>query len=192
MTNTSGGYNQALGYQALLFNTTGMRNSAVGGNALLNNTDGGDNLGMGDRALFANTGGDRNLAIGSSALTTLKIYNDNTALGYNALKLARGARNVAVGSGAGRVVSAGSDNIEIGNIGAGPDSRTIRIGTQGTQTATYLAGVSGTSIPGPVETVVVNGDGQLGTASVDLTALLARLDRQEREIAALRREVRGR
>ena len=58
-----------------------------------------------------------------------------------------------------------SDNIEIGNEGLGTDSATIRIGTQGTQTRAFMAGISGTSIPGPTEAVVVSADGQLGTAT---------------------------
>ena len=106
-------------------------------------------VGMGDQALINNTGGDRNVALGSNALATLAIYNDNTAVGHDALKLARGARNIAIGSGAGSALTAGSDNIEIGNKGTGPDSRTIRIGTQGTQTAAYLAASPAPRSPGP-------------------------------------------
>ena len=43
-----------------------------------------------------------------------------------------------------------------------------------------------------MKTVVVNSSGRLGTSSVSLSALLARLDRQEREIDALRKEIRNR
>ncbi len=80
----------------------------------------------------------------------------------------------------------------IGNLGVAKEARTIRIGTKGTQTAAFLAGVANTAIPAPVQTVVVNADGRLGTSSVNRSALLARLDRQEREIEALRKEVRSR
>ena len=37
-------------------------------------------------------------------------------------------------------------------------------GTPGTQTAAFLAGVSGVPIAGPTQTVLVNSSGQLGTA----------------------------
>jgi hypothetical protein len=40
-----------------------------------------------------------------------------------------------------------------------------RIGTPGAQNAASLAGGSGQATPGPTKTVVVNGQGQLGTST---------------------------
>jgi hypothetical protein len=56
----------------------------------------------------------------------------------------------------------GDNNIDIGNEGVAGESNTIRIGTQGTQTATFIAGVSGAGVMGSA--VKVNAAGQLGTA----------------------------
>jgi hypothetical protein len=58
----------------------------------------------------------------------------------------------------------GDWNIDIGAevVGVAGESNTIRIGNQGTQTATYIAGISGTAVAG--DTVVVDANGQLGTA----------------------------
>jgi hypothetical protein len=55
----------------------------------------------------------------------------------------------------------GDDNIEIGNDGGGFDTGTIRIGTQGTQGAAFIAGIFGT-IAG-ADPVFININGQLGT-----------------------------
>lgn len=69
----------------------------------------------------------------------------------------------------------------------------IRIGTPGTHNAAYLAGVSGKAIPGPVKTVVINGQGRLGTSTAPNAAqLMAIIDKQQKEIDALRRDMRRR
>jgi len=55
----------------------------------------------------------------------------------------------------------GSNNIDIGNQGAASDNNTIKIGTQGTQTKTLIAGIyNNTSVSGFA--VVVDSTGQLG------------------------------
>src|SRR5213076_460956 len=56
----------------------------------------------------------------------------------------------------------GSNNIDIGNAGVAGEGATIRIGTQGTQTATFIAGVSGATIAKSVA-VFVDASGHLGT-----------------------------
>ena len=65
-----------------------------------------------------------------------------------------------------------------------PTSATTRIGTQGTQTRAFMAGITGTSIPGPTQAVVVNSSGQLGTATAaksaaDLGQLMDTVERQQ-------------
>ena len=87
---------------------------------------------------------------------------NNTSSGYNALfGNTTGGNNIAVGNFAGSNLTTGSNNIEIGHSGIGADSNTIRLGTSGTQTATYLAGVSGTVI-GTGVPVRVSSSGKLG------------------------------
>jgi hypothetical protein len=71
-----------------------------------------------------------------------------------------GSNNIALGLRAGQALIAGSNNIDIGNFGASGDSNTIRIGTQGTQKATYIAGISSTMVTG--DAVLVSSTGKLG------------------------------
>jgi hypothetical protein len=48
----------------------------------------------------------------------------------------------------------------LGNVGVSNDTNTIRIGTQGTQTAAYVAGIVGSKMTG--DAVVVSNTGKLG------------------------------
>lgn len=155
--------NTAVGKSALAANTFSGTNTAVGYNALAANTGSGGNTAVGASALAANTGA-RNTAVGTSALTAMSTGNDNAALGRNVLSnLTGGSGNIAIGSGAGSSTTTGSNDIYIGNAGAN-ESNTIRIGTAGTQTQTFVAGISGASSTGGVP-VYVNASGQLGTTA---------------------------
>ena len=40
-------------------------------------------------------------------------------------------------------LTTGGNNIDIGNVGVAGDANMIRIGKQGTQTGTFVAGISG-------------------------------------------------
>jgi trimeric autotransporter adhesin len=71
-----------------------------------------------------------------------------------------GSNNIAIGNSAGGFLSTGDNNIDIGSGGEAAEANTIRIGSTGTQTATYLAGVQGVAVTGAQ--VVVNTSGQLG------------------------------
>src|SRR5206468_5112497 len=65
---------------------------------------------------------------------------------------------------AGQNLSTGSHNIYIGNFGGSNDeSGKIRIGKNGGQNATFIAGISGVTVPGGVG-VIVGTNGKLGTA----------------------------
>ncbi len=104
-----------------------------------------------------------NVAVGVSAL--LKSNDSyNTAVGTRALAnlTSPGTHNIGIGYQAGLNLGADSShNIDIGNVGQEGDNNTIRIGTPGIHQATYLAGVSGATIPhGPG--VVINSSGKLG------------------------------
>jgi len=90
--------------------------------------------------------------------------NNNTAIGAGALYNAYlGDDNIALGNGAGSNLRTGDNNIYIYDPGIDPESNTIRIGTVGTQTQTFIAGISGTAVTGAA--VVVNSSGQLGVAA---------------------------
>ncbi|MGH8476190.1 MAG: tail fiber domain-containing protein [Methylococcales bacterium] len=67
-----------------------------------------------------------------------------------------------MGFAAGSNLTTGHNNIEIGHLGVAGESGKIRIGTPGTQTAAFIAGISGATVPSGV-TVIVDASGQLGT-----------------------------
>ena len=128
--------------------TTGINDTAVGYSALSLNTTGNGNMASGTFALGDNTTGNSNTAVGGYALGFNTTGNNNIAIGYEA-----GFGNLATAS----------NNIDIGNQGTGGDSSAIRIGSEGAQTNTYIAGIYGvTSFGIPV---YINSNGQLGTVS---------------------------
>src|SRR5438874_1433039 len=143
----TGDSNAAVGAAALLLNTVGSQNVAVGTDALIFNDSGADNAAIGWFALFENTTGGVNTAIGAEALS-------NNTTGFN---------NIALGFAAGDLLTTGDDNIDIGNEGVADEAGTVRIGTDGTQTRTFIAGISGVVVSG--SGVVVNASGQLGVAA---------------------------
>ncbi len=161
-SNTDGVDNTANGYRTLFRNVTGTNNAAYGPYALYSNTDGIDNTANGNSALLNNTTGSYNTAIGLTALRSNTTGSNNTATGLNALfSNTIGSSNIALGFFAGTNLTTGDDNIDIGNFGVAAESNTIRIGTQGTQTRTFIAGISGTAVIG--RPVMINANGRLGT-----------------------------
>jgi len=183
-SNIDGNDNTAIGFQALYSNTSGGGNNAFGYQALLSNISGIRNLAVGSGALGSLTSGDSNVAVGNVALFQGVTVNFNTALGRRALFRSQGDQNVGLGFFAGGNLSdGGTNNIYIGNAGPvpiGTESNTIRLGTQTAtivtapgppfeshlmpaHTATFIAGISGRPVVG--NTVVVNANGKLGTAT---------------------------
>jgi hypothetical protein len=158
--NTTGIDNAADGYEALYKNTTGTFNTASGSGALYGNTTGDYNTGSGYQVLYNSTGGS-NTASGYQTLYANTSGSNNTAFGLHALASnTSGSSNVAEGWHAGYNLTTGSNNIDISNVGVAAESGVIRIGTPGTQTKTYFAGIYGTSVSGSA--VMVNSSGQLG------------------------------
>jgi hypothetical protein len=89
--------------------------------------------------------------------------NSNVAEGLNALfRNTTGGSNIAIGTNAGSNLTTGNANIDIGNAGVTGEAQTIRLGTQGTQTNTYIAGISGVAVAGGVG-VLIDSKGHLGT-----------------------------
>jgi len=162
-SNTTGMENTANGIDALYGNTTGHSNTATGVAALTFNTIGHDNTANGLGALGNNTTGSDNTANGVGALGSNTVGNFNTADGDVALNMCTGSFNIALGYFAGLNLTTGDHNIDIGNQGVADEANTIRIGTSGIQTATFIAGISGTAVVG--DAVVVDANGQLGTAT---------------------------
>jgi polyhydroxyalkanoate synthesis regulator phasin len=163
LNNATGLANTAAGAEALKSNTTCFANTAAGGEALLNNTTGFANTAAGLDALDSNTSGNDNTAAGLDALDSNTTGNANMAAGVGALfSNTTGGNNIAVGSNAGLNLTTGSNNIDVGNEGIAAESNIIRIGTDGTQTATFVAGVRNTRVFFGTS-VVINSSGQLGT-----------------------------
>jgi hypothetical protein len=172
--------NVAYGAFALYSNTTGSENIAVGHAALTNNRSGYFNTAVGDSALVLNIKGNNNTAIGAAALSDCTSGTNNTATGFSALfsndagkrntangafalfNNTTGSGNIALGYHAGFGLFTGSRNIDIGNEGVAEESNTICIGTEGTHTDTFIAGISGATVPDGVG-VIVGTDGKLGT-----------------------------
>jgi hypothetical protein len=118
--------------------------SVADGAQALGNNEGTFNAAVGNDASLFNTTGSGNTAVGHSAL------QNNTT----------GNSNIGIGNGGGSNLD-GSNNIAIGHNGVSGDNNTIRLGTTGTHTATFVAGISGTPVVG--DAVVVDSNGQLGT-----------------------------
>jgi hypothetical protein len=164
-SNTTGERNTATGRAALTFNTIGNNNTADGHDALFSNASGIRNTATGSFALFSNTTGPDNTAIGYFALFSNTTGNSNTANGYDALvNNTTGIGNIALGNFAGANLTTGNNNIDIGNQGVAGEAGTIRIGVIGTQTATYIAGIMGKTVPRSTP-VFINANGQLGTVT---------------------------
>ena len=164
LLNNTGPGNTAIGVNALFANTFGNGNAAIGQGALYANTIGSANTATGQSALYANTTGADNAATGALALESNTTGFWNTANGYGALAFNTcGISNIAVGANAGINLTTGDNNIDIGNQGVAGESGTIRIGTVGTQTATYIAGIRETElVRGTPVAVGITPDGQLG------------------------------
>jgi hypothetical protein len=144
LQNDTGSLNTATGFKALNQNNSGTENTATGANALFSNTTGSVNTAVGSRALYSNNAGFDNTVVGVAAL-----YHNTS-----------GANNIALGAAAGTNITTGSQNIEIGNQETTGDANTIRIGTQGQQTATFIAGISAAGVTGA--DVLVSSSGRLG------------------------------
>ena len=183
---TTGSENTATGWQAL-FNNDGFGNTANGAFTLHSNTTGEFNTANGYLALYSNTIGYGNTANGLEALINNTTGNGNTANGLDALvNNTTGSDNVALGTSAGGALTTGDLNIDIANEGVAGEANTIRIGTRGDQTRTFIAGISGAPVAGAA--VKVNANGQLGVppSSERFKAEIKPMDKASEAILALK------
>ena len=164
--------NTAVGAFALTgtIDTTAQRNVAVGLYALTSDTEGSLNTAVGassddfnietSAALGRNTTGMSNTAFGAGALRRNTSGNNNVAVGIDAGEnLGMGNHNIYIGANAGP-----TPNPTPSPSGTPPpvaESGTIRIGTTGTQTATYIAGIYGQPPGANTLPVVCADDGKL-------------------------------
>jgi hypothetical protein len=186
-TEGTGSYNTATGYGTLYSNTTGYANLADGFKALLSNQTGNDNTAVGYEALY-DSNGTFNTAVGAGALLDNASSNYNTGVGAEALLgNTTGSGNIALGAFSGTYLTTGNNNIDIGNSGVAGDDNTIKVGIQGVQAATYIAGIRGATIAGGVA-VVVDAAGQLGvkTSSARFKEAIKPMDDASEAILALK------
>src|SRR5437773_5837532 len=184
--NNTASNNTAIGDQTLLNNTTGTENKATGTGALFKNTSGNNNTADGLEALFSNTTGSNNTADGLLALENNIGGHDNIAVGFQALKgNTTGVNNVALGSNAGSNLTTGSNDIDIGSPGVAGEANKIRIGKQGTQNGTFIAGISGVAVSG--SPVLVSTTGKLGimSSSARFKEAIKPMDKASEAILAL-------
>ena len=181
--NTTGHHLTGIGAAALRNNTTAAFNTAIGTGALRENTTTEFNVAVGEGALIGFNGtaatDGANTALGSIALNALTSGQENVAVGRRALEFATsGSNNVVVGWRAGDGLTTGDGNTFIGDQAGrneGPDvSNVVCLGTLGdtqpagqvTNSRTFVGNIHGVSLGGPAPylTVMVDADGQLGTA----------------------------
>jgi hypothetical protein len=160
-------FNTSLGVAAISRISTGTQDTGIGYEALAATSTGLANSALGYLALAENTTGNYNTAVGTGALDKSTSGSNNTVVGISALQnLATGSGNIAIGASAGNNAPAAvNDSIYIGSVGASTDSDIIRIGTQGTQTSLYAAGIYGVTTGTAAIEVFVDASGQLGTKS---------------------------
>ncbi len=182
--------NTAVGFGALGLNTIGDANVAIGFDVLGSNTTGYGNTATGYDALITNSTGGNNTANGAFVLSSNISGDDNTANGINALASnTTGSNNIALGSNAGANLTTGNFNIHIGNAGVAGESNKIRIGTEGTHTATYIAGIGGAPlVHGAAVAVGITADGQLGVraSSARFKEAIKPMDKASEAILALK------
>jgi hypothetical protein len=150
---TSGTHNSAFGKDALTQLTSGKFNCSFGTSSNFGRSTGDDNCGFGFTALYVDGSGSKNTAFGSAALAILN----------------GGTRNVGVGYYAGYAYASNeSNNICIGDsvVGVVGESTTTRIGLQGTQTACYIAGISGVSTSNSNYVTIDTTTGHLGSVAI--------------------------
>ncbi len=153
-----------------ILRVVGGLNSSVGlgVDTLLSAAPGDLNAAIGYQALKSGTTASANVAVGAFALLNATSGGLNTAVGLDALaSTTTGNNNIGIGLDAGSDFGSGqSSNIAIGSAGTPADSGTIRVGTPGTHTTYFAAGVRGvTTASGDAIPVVIDSNGQLGTLS---------------------------
>ncbi len=166
-----GGTNTFVGGSSGNTTLTGFSNFAGGAQALQSLTSGAFNSAVGFLAGGVLTSGGNNVAVGSGSLSSATTTSQNTAIGSSALNTATApVNNISIGYFAGSAYTTNeSNNITIGNIGVIADSARIRIGTNGTQTSTFIVGIDGVNVGSTAKVVTMGTAGtvnQLGTATI--------------------------
>ena len=177
--NAAGSFNVAIGRFAM--QNAGAPNSAIAiGNLAMQSTGSTNAVAIGVNAMN-NGGGISAVAIGNAAMQSAAVATNSIAIGVNAMKNAGGSNNIAIGPNALLNGVGGSNNIAVGNLagssytakesnnivigstGTLGDSGIIRIGSSGSQTGCFIAGIRGATTNVDGVNVVIDSSGKLGT-----------------------------
>lgn len=148
LPNTSSTAGQLIFGTTVMLSNFGNDNAFIGGAGNTTLT-GASNVGIDNSSLLSLTTGAANFAGGVASLSGLTDGSDNVAIGdLSLISLPHGNQNVAIGaSTGGNYTNAESNNILIGyNVTGQPGDMGITyIGNASTQTAAYIAGVTGST-----------------------------------------------
>ncbi len=159
------------------FGAGGGANVTIG---YLSGGGGGDNVIIGDHAALGGAG-NSNVIIGAGAVFTDAVGDDNTFVGAGVGFNSRFSTNdIFIGAGSGSQGAITNDiyvaatcfpNCDLDH----PENNTTRVGTQGRQTDTYIAGINGSTngTSGPVQEVCVGGDGKVWGQVPGTTCMLS-------------------
>jgi hypothetical protein len=110
----TGDQNCAFGYQALTTTKLGIGSCAFGYKALYVATGASASCAFGSQSLVALTSGTKNTALGYYTLSAITTNGSCTAVGYEALKLATGTNNTAVGDACLDALTSGGSSTAVG------------------------------------------------------------------------------
>lgn len=126
----TGGLNVAVGYESLITGTATTLSVAVGYRAL-NASTGDRNVAVGAFSMDATVGSSDCVAVGRNTLRSLVSNGSCTAIGTNALTLATGQYNTALGYGGGENITSGAGNIAFsGYTSSGTNAPAFNITTE--------------------------------------------------------------
>lgn len=164
--NNNGNDNIGIGYESLAANINGDDNVAIGNNALAANVNSGGNVCVGHNSLMNSNSTSGLVAVGNTTLMANTSGARSTAIGYDALIAnTTGDDNIALGYQSGTGVTTADNTINIGAAGVNTSAR-IQLGTGGTHTTCFIAGVRGsTTANANAIPVLIDSAHQLGTAS---------------------------
>lgn len=164
---TFGTDNTFVGSDSGNFTMTGINNSFVGAHSGNNITSGNNNSGIGLSVLTNLTSGSNNNGVGNEALANATSAVTNNVVGSGGfIALGSGAGNVGIGHSVGSAYTgAESNNILFTNPGVVGESDTIRVGTQGSHTRYFAAGVTGVTVSNQQIVTIDSSTGQLGAAA---------------------------
>ncbi len=145
---------------------TNSNDTIVGYRSAINNT-GNNNSIFGANSFNGAGSASSNAILGSNSAGFATTASQNVICGMgNAPSLTTGNSNIILGYSVGGTLTTGSNNILIGaNASVNSEANTTRIGIAGTQTRTFISGISGVTTGGAAVTCLVDANGQLGTIS---------------------------